>query len=98
MRPLLLNGVLSITPVETAKKSRAAMSHKTHGRPRFGRLGRSPVAHLDGRVDANRSGTRCTIVAASGCTRSVRLKDVDCGEQRTVGVNETVAELESKLG
>ncbi|MGI5508285.1 hypothetical protein [Streptomyces sp. CA-106131] len=54
--------------------------------------------HPDGRADANRGGARCTIVAASGSSRRVRLKDVECGEQRAVGVNETVAEPESKLG
>ncbi|MEV0906683.1 histidine--tRNA ligase [Streptomyces hokutonensis] len=49
---------------------------------------------------ANRSGARYTIVAGERDLAEgvVQLKDMESGEQRAVGVNEIVAELESKLG
>ncbi|MFB9735821.1 histidine--tRNA ligase [Streptomyces thermocoprophilus] len=50
--------------------------------------------------NANRSGARYTIVAGerdlAECV--VQLKDMESGEQIPVGVNEIVAELESRLG
>ncbi len=49
---------------------------------------------------ANRSGARYTIVAGERDLAEgvVQLKDMESGEQSAVGVNEIVAELESKLG
>jgi histidyl-tRNA synthetase len=50
--------------------------------------------------NANRSGARYTIVAGERDLAEgvVQLKDMESGEQVAVGVNEIVAELESKLG
>jgi histidyl-tRNA synthetase len=50
--------------------------------------------------NANRSGARYTIVAGERDLAEglVQLKDMETGEQVAVGVNEIVAELESKLG
>ncbi|WP_329342482.1 histidine--tRNA ligase [Streptomyces sp. NBC_01352] len=50
--------------------------------------------------NANRSGARYTIVAGERDLAEgvVQLKDMESGEQTAVGVNEIVAELESRLG
>ncbi|WP_320777785.1 histidine--tRNA ligase [Streptomyces sp. CRN 30] len=50
--------------------------------------------------NANRSGARFTIVAGERDLAEgvVQLKDMESGEQRAIGVNEIVAELESLLG
>ena len=50
--------------------------------------------------NANRSGARYTVVAGERDLAEgvVQLKDMESGEQRAVGVNEIVAELESRLG
>ena len=49
---------------------------------------------------ANRSGARFALVAGERDLAEgvVQLKDMESGEQTAVGVNEIVAELESKLG
>ncbi|MFD5542097.1 His/Gly/Thr/Pro-type tRNA ligase C-terminal domain-containing protein, partial [Streptomyces sp. NPDC127079] len=50
--------------------------------------------------NANRSGARYAIVAGERDLAEgvVQLKDMESGEQTAVGVNEIVAELESRLG
>ncbi|MCX4760629.1 histidine--tRNA ligase [Streptomyces sp. NBC_01275] len=50
--------------------------------------------------NANRSGARYAIVAGERDLAEgvVQLKDMESGEQTAIGVNEIVAELESKLG
>jgi histidyl-tRNA synthetase len=50
--------------------------------------------------NANRSGARYTIVAGERDLAEglVQLKDMESGEQTAIGVNEIVAELESRLG
>ncbi|MFE9451441.1 histidine--tRNA ligase [Streptomyces sp. NPDC006739] len=50
--------------------------------------------------NANRSGARYTVVAGERDLAEgvVQLKDMESGEQSAVGVNEIVAELESRLG
>ncbi|GHB63355.1 histidine--tRNA ligase [Streptomyces viridiviolaceus] len=50
--------------------------------------------------NANRSGARYTIVAGERDLADgvVQLKDMESGEQTAIGVNEIVAELESRLG
>lgn len=50
--------------------------------------------------NANRSGARYTIVAGERDLAEgvVQLKDMESGEQSAIGVNEIVAELESRLG